>query len=98
MTRYHGTFWKMVDPAFLKDFYRRIAFKEGEFSNLGLGTYWIAQRWNYGLGFSGMELHMEYGHLLGIRSITSNEAGGQVGALISCMFKQGLPVAYAYRT
>jgi aldehyde:ferredoxin oxidoreductase len=75
------------DPAFLKDFYRRIAFKEGEFSNLGLGTYWIAKRWNYGQDFWNGAAYGIWSPL-GYPKHHSNEAGGQVGALISCMFNR----------
>lgn len=75
------------DPAFLKDFYRRIAFKEGELSNLGLGTYWIAQRWNYGDDFWHNPAYGIWSPL-GYPKHHSSEAGGQVGALISCLFNR----------
>ncbi|MDY0236460.1 MAG: aldehyde ferredoxin oxidoreductase [Gudongella sp.] len=75
------------DPAFLVDFYRRITFKEGEFSHLGEGTYWIANRWNYGDDFWH---NAAYGiwSPLGFPKHHSSEAGAQVGALISCMFNR----------
>jgi len=75
------------DPAFLKDFYRRIAFKEGEFSHFGDGTYWMAQRWNLGEDFwHGKD--QKLWSPLGYPVHHSNEAGAQVGALISCMFNR----------
>ncbi len=75
------------DPAFLVDFYRRIAFKEGEFSHLGDGTYWIAKRWNFGDDFWH---NVDYGiwSPLGFPKHHSSEAGAQVGAIISCMFNR----------
>lgn len=75
------------DPAFLTDFYRRIALKEGEFSHLGDGTYWIAKRWNYGDDF--WHEH-DYGiwSPLGFPKHHASEAGSQVGAIISCMFNR----------
>lgn len=75
------------DPAFLIDFYRRIAFKEGELSQLGEGTYWTAQKWGFGNDFwDNPEIGMW--SPLGFPKHHSNEAGGQVGAIISCMFNR----------
>ncbi len=82
--------WDLLEngnPAFLKDFYRRIAFKEGEFSNLGLGTYWIAQRWNYGQDFWNDAAYGLWSPM-GYPKHHASESGGQVGALISCMFNR----------
>ncbi|MBB6214887.1 aldehyde:ferredoxin oxidoreductase [Anaerosolibacter carboniphilus] len=75
------------DPAFLIDFYRRIAFKEGEFSHLGDGTYWIAQRWHFEDDFWNGNAYGVWSPL-GFPKHHSNEAGGQVGAIISCMFNR----------
>ncbi|MEW9096494.1 MAG: aldehyde ferredoxin oxidoreductase [Clostridiaceae bacterium] len=75
------------DPAFLKDFYRRIAYKEGEFSHLGDGSYWIAKRWNLGDEF----IHDKEVGLwspLGFPKHHSNETNAQVGAITSCMFNR----------
>ncbi|QSX09131.1 aldehyde ferredoxin oxidoreductase [Alkalibacter rhizosphaerae] len=75
------------DITFLHEYYRRIAMKEGEFSHLGDGTYWVAKRWNFGDDFwssydSGIWSPFGY------PKHHSNEAAGQVGALISCMFNR----------
>jgi aldehyde:ferredoxin oxidoreductase len=75
------------DPSFLIDFYRRIAFKIGELSHLGDGTYWIAKRWNFGQDFWDGK---DYGiwSPLGFPKHHSSEAGAQVGAILSCMFNR----------
>ncbi|WP_040212375.1 aldehyde ferredoxin oxidoreductase [Clostridium polynesiense] len=75
------------DPSFLKEFYKRVAFKIGEFSHIADGTYWIAQRWNFGQDFWD---DYAYGiwSPLGFPKHHSNEAGAQVGAIISSMFNR----------
>lgn len=75
------------DPTFLIDFYRRIALKEGEFSNLGLGSYWSAKRWNYGDDYwNGASVGMW--SKLGFPKHHANETNGQVGSLINSMFNR----------
>lgn len=73
------------NPEFLIDFYRRIAFKEGEFSHLGDGAHHIAKRWEYGEDFYTTELYRVWNPVIGFPVHHSNESNGQVGALISCM-------------
>ncbi|MBC2855124.1 aldehyde ferredoxin oxidoreductase [Cetobacterium sp. 2A] len=75
------------DPAFLVDFYRRIAYKEGELGHLGEGAYWVAKRWNFGDDYWN---NVQYGlwSRLGFPKHHSNETNGQVGSLISCMFNR----------
>lgn len=75
------------DPTFLFEFYKRLAFKEGELSHLGDGHYWVAKRWNFGDGIY-KDPHYKMWSPLGFPVHHSNEAGGQVGALISCMFNR----------
>jgi aldehyde:ferredoxin oxidoreductase len=71
------------DATFLIDFYDRVAFKKGEFSHIADGSAAIAVRWGLGDDYwndkdgklwtrGGYPVHH------------SNEAGAQVGALISC--------------
>ena len=36
------------DPRWLVEVYRRIAMKEGTFSDLGLGTYLLYEKWGHG--------------------------------------------------
>ena len=82
--------WDLLDagdPAFLVEFYRRIAFKEGEFSHLGDGTYWIAERWKYGKDYWD-DPKWRLWSKLGFPKHHSNEAGAQVGALISTAFNR----------
>ncbi len=71
------------DPAFYFDFYDRVANKKGEFSHIADGSYWIAQRWNLGDDYwndKNNKLWTRGGYPVH----HSNEAGAQVGALISC--------------
>jgi aldehyde:ferredoxin oxidoreductase len=87
---YESIPWDLLengDPAFLTDFYRRIALREGEFSNLGLGTYWISRRWNFGKDFWNDAVYGIWSPM-GYPKHHSSEAGGQVGALISCLFNR----------
>ena len=87
---YNSIPWNLVeagDPAFLVDFYRRIAFKEGEFSHLGDSSYHIAKRWNFGDDYWNGEANGMWSPL-GYPKHHSSEAAGQVGALISCMFNR----------
>lgn len=71
------------DATFLADYYERVAFKKGEFSHIGDGAAWMAQRWNLGddyWNYKGNKLWSKGGWPVH----HSNEAGAQVGALISC--------------
>lgn len=84
---YDSINWQLVEdgnPEFLVDFYRRIAFKEGELSVLGEGAYWIDKKWNMGEKYWN-DKSMKLWSPLGYPVHHSNEAGGQVGALISCL-------------
>ena len=75
------------DPAFYLDFYPRIAMKRGELSHLGDGAYAIAQRWNLGEEYWAYEKNKLWTKI-GYPVHHSNEANGQVGALISSMFNR----------
>ncbi|MBL8967945.1 MAG: aldehyde ferredoxin oxidoreductase [Spirochaetaceae bacterium] len=71
------------DATFLIDFYERVAFKKGEFSHIADGTYWLAERWKFGDDFWNGKVYKVWSRQ-GFPVHHSNEAGGQVGALISC--------------
>lgn len=74
---------------FLIEFYRRIAFKEGEFGvAFGMGTGYVAERWNFGDDFYHGVKHKIWNPKLAYPVHHSNETNGQVGALISCMFNR----------
>lgn len=75
------------DPAFLLDIYKRIAFKQGEISHLGDGTYWLSRRWNFGPEYYTDPAYNAFSKL-GFPKHHSNESGGQVGALISSMMNR----------
>ncbi len=75
------------DPAFLIDFYKRIAFKEGEFSHLGDGAYWVAKRWNFGEDYWNNAENKIWSPL-GYPEHHANELGAQTGAIINCMFNR----------
>jgi aldehyde:ferredoxin oxidoreductase len=75
------------DPAFLIDFYKRVALKIGEFSHIGDGTYWIAKRWNFGEDFWKNSKYLTFSPL-GFPKHHSNEEGAQTGSIISCLFNR----------
>jgi aldehyde:ferredoxin oxidoreductase len=77
--------WNLLeagDPAFLVDFYRRIALAEGEFSHMADGLYLVAKRWGYGDDFFDDEQYSVWSPL-GYPKHHSNESDGQVGALLT---------------
>lgn len=87
---YNSIPWDLLengDPAFLVDFYRRMAFKEGEFATLGEGAYPMAQKWGLGDEYFN-DFKVGLFSPLGFPKHHSNEAGGQVGAIISTMFNR----------
>ncbi|HAE20712.1 MAG TPA: aldehyde ferredoxin oxidoreductase [Spirochaetaceae bacterium] len=71
------------DPAFLIDFYDRVANKKGELWHIADGSYWLAKRWNFGEDYWN-DYKYKLWSKLGFPVHHSNEASGQVGALISC--------------
>ncbi len=82
--------WDLVekgDPAFLLDFYKRVTYRQGELSHIGDGAYWLAKRWGFGADYWS-DAKMKLWSPLGYPVHHSNEANGQVGALISCMFNR----------
>ncbi len=75
------------DPAFLLEFYRRIALKEGEFWKVAQGPYWLDQEWNLGKEYwdgSGNNIWSK----MAFPKHHSNEAGAQVGVLVNIMFNR----------
>ena len=75
------------DPSFLFEFYRRIAFKEGEFGTaLGEGSGRLAPRWGFGPEyFDDHEVvHWKMGH----PKHHSTENGGQVGLLVNLIYNR----------
>jgi len=78
--------WDMLekgDPAFLVDFYDRVANKKGELWHIADGSYYLAKRWNFGEDYWS-DYKYKLWSKLGFPVHHSNEASGQVGALISC--------------
>jgi aldehyde:ferredoxin oxidoreductase len=71
------------DPAFLVDFYDRVANKKGELWHIADGSFWLAKRWNFGEDYWNDYKYTLWSKL-GFPVHHSNEASGQVGALISC--------------
>ncbi len=87
---YNSIPWDLAeseDPAFLLEFYRRIALKEGEFWKIAQGPYWLDQEWNL-----GDEYWTGYGNnvwsKMAFPKHHSNEAGAQVGVLVNIMFNR----------
>lgn len=71
------------DATFLIDFYDRVAHKKGEIWHIADGSAWIAQRWGLGDEYwdsKDNKLWTRGGYPVH----HSNEAGAQVGALVSC--------------
>ncbi|MGL5169201.1 aldehyde ferredoxin oxidoreductase [Edwardsiella tarda] len=75
------------DPAFLQDFYSRLAHRIGEFSHLADGSYAIAQRWDLGEAYWADE-HNKLWSPFGYPVHHANEASAQVGAIVNCMFNR----------
>ncbi len=72
------------DATFLIDFYDRVAHKKGEIWHIADGSAWFAQRWGLGdeyWDYKDNKLWTRGGYPVH----HSNEAGAQVGALISCL-------------
>ena len=87
---YNSIPWDLLengDPAFLKEFYRRVAFKEGEFSHLGDGTYNIAKRWNFGADYWNTKKYSMWSPL-GYPKHHASDESYQVGAIVNCMFNR----------
>ncbi|MFC2021161.1 aldehyde ferredoxin oxidoreductase [Chloroflexota bacterium] len=68
------------DPGFQLDYFRRIAYKEGELGEaLGEGSWLLQQRWNFPDDYYLVHKHWKFGHPYH----HSTEAMGQTGALIN---------------
>ncbi|SUI46506.1 putative oxidoreductase [Shewanella baltica] len=88
--------WDNQDPAFLIDFYRRIAYKEGEISHMADGLYDLIARWgldgtNPALGY--WDIHKESKTKVFNRKTNAavhhaSETAGQVGTLINVVFNR----------
>ena len=76
------------DPAFLLDFYKRIAFKIGEFSRLGEGSQSVSRAWKFGDDYYNDYGFNMWNPEIGFPKHHSSESAGQVGALINCMFNR----------
>lgn len=87
---YESIPWNLLeagDPAWLLEYYRRIAFKEGEFSKLGMGSAWLMKEWNLDQKFvddAGRGMWSIHGY----PKHHSNETNGQVGALINIIWNR----------
>ncbi|WP_319562621.1 aldehyde ferredoxin oxidoreductase [Marispirochaeta sp.] len=75
------------DISFFQDFYRRIAFKEGELATLGEGAWYVAKKWGFSedyWNYKGNKLWTKLGYPVH----HSNESDGVVGGVISSMFNR----------
>jgi len=87
---YNSIKWDLLekgDPAWMVEYYTRLASNEGEFGHLLDGSYHIDQRWNLGKEYwddkdVGVWSKMAYS------KHHSNEAGAQVGVLINVIFNR----------
>lgn len=77
--------WESKDPRFQFDYFRRIAFKEGEMGEaLGEGSYLLQKRWNFPDEYKMVKKHWKFGAPLH----HSIEATGQSGALINLIYNR----------
>ncbi|MDR3439109.1 aldehyde ferredoxin oxidoreductase [Telmatospirillum sp.] len=87
---YNSIPWNLLeagDPAFIKDFYHRLAYRVGELSHLSDGSYVIAERWKLGEKYWADPEN----HLWSTRGWPvhhANEASAQVGSIINCMYNR----------
>lgn len=87
---YQSIPWHLMeegDPNFIKDIYHRLAHRIGEFSHLSDGSYFIAQRWNLGPEYWN-DIKTKLWSPMGFPVHHANEASGQVGTLVNCMFNR----------
>ena len=75
------------DPGFLVDLYDRLAHRKGEIAHLSDGSYAIMSRWNLGEEYL-LSAKTKLVSPLGWPVHHANEASGQVGAIINCMFNR----------
>ncbi|OHD81387.1 MAG: aldehyde ferredoxin oxidoreductase [Spirochaetes bacterium RIFOXYC1_FULL_54_7] len=83
---YASISWDLLekgDPAFLIDFYDRVANKKGELWHIADGSYWIDKRWNLGEEYWAYDKNKLWSKL-GYPVHHANESQSQVGALVSC--------------
>ncbi|MFC1871669.1 aldehyde ferredoxin oxidoreductase [Chloroflexota bacterium] len=78
--------YEAADPAFQLDYFRRIAFKEGELGEaLGEGSYLLQKRWNFPEDYyTSSKKNWKFGHPYH----HSIENGGQSAALIQMMYNR----------
>ncbi|KPU46162.1 putative oxidoreductase YdhV [Oxobacter pfennigii] len=69
------------DPAFLLEFYKRIALKQGEFYHVADGPYWLDKAWNLGKDYWAYKGNNIWSKMA-FPKHHSNEAGSHVGTLI----------------
>lgn len=75
-------------PEFIKDFMRRVAYREGEFGfTMGEGTARVAEKWRFESDFYNYEWNV-WNAKLGYPKHHSTESGGQVGALINTQYNR----------
>lgn len=75
------------DGRFFLDFYDRVANKKGELWHIADGSFWLAKHWGFGQDYWDDPTWRLYSPL-GFPTHHSNEAGAQVGALISTMLNR----------
>ena len=73
------------DPGFQIEYFRRIAYKQGELGEaLGEGSYLLQKRWNFPEEYYMEHKHWKFGHPYH----HSTENGGQSAALINMMYNR----------
>ncbi|MDY0242062.1 MAG: aldehyde ferredoxin oxidoreductase [Rhodospirillaceae bacterium] len=75
------------DPAFIQDFYHRLAYRIGEISHLSDGSFVIAERWKLGEKY-WEDVETKIWSRRGWPVHHASEANSQVGALINCLFNR----------
>jgi aldehyde:ferredoxin oxidoreductase len=73
------------DPAFLKEVYRRIAYREGEFGTaFGEGPGYLASRWKFTPAYFNETNYWKMGH----PKHHANEEAGQAGVLVNLIYNR----------
>ncbi|MGM0603907.1 MAG: aldehyde ferredoxin oxidoreductase C-terminal domain-containing protein, partial [Bacillota bacterium] len=84
------------DPEFLIDFYRRLAYAEGELSHISDGSARVAERWGFKDDYykdPGMRL---WSPVMGYPLHHSSESNAQVGSLINLVFNRD-PMCHSHQ-
>ncbi|RCW40620.1 MULTISPECIES: aldehyde ferredoxin oxidoreductase [unclassified Halanaerobium] len=84
------------DPDFLVDFYRRLAYAEGELSHISDGSARVAKRWGFEDDYWDDVSMKQWSPVMGYPLHHANESNGQVGSLINLVFNRD-PMCHSHQ-